>query len=345
MPLVRQQLASLILGLIFSCGVLAADPVTINPAHPDRYTVVRGDTLWDIASRFLRDPWRWPDVWHVNPQIENPHLIFPGDIITLTWVDGQPRLSLQRGSVVKLSPRIRSTPLDRAIPAIPVDAIRQFLTRPYVVDKEALESAPYVVYFADEHIMGSSNIRAYVRGIESRDNLQYDVVRPGKAYRDADTDEILGYEALFVGNATLQRVGDPATVLLTNMALETVIGDRLFPVIKDVPLETFHPRAPERQVRGSIISVLNGVTQIGQYHVVVLDRGSEDGLTPGNVLAVMHKGREIRDLVTPNSADTVKLPDEKAGSLMVFRSFPRVSFALIMQTTRPLNIGDRVVNP
>ncbi|MEW7980303.1 MAG: peptidoglycan-binding protein LysM [Candidatus Sedimenticola endophacoides] len=345
MPSARHQLISLLLGLTLTWGATAADTVAVNPAHPDRYTVVRGDTLWDIAGRFLREPWRWPEVWHVNPQIRNPHLIYPGDIITMTWVNGQPRLSLQPGSTVKLTPEVRSTPLDGAIPAIPVDAVRQFLSRPFVVDQQSLDQAPYVVHFADGHILGSTNIKAYIRAIETKEHLQYHVVRPGKPYRDGESGELLGYEALFVGNAELQRIGDPATVLLTGMQLETVIGDRLFPADEDVPLETFYPKAPDQQIEGRIISVLNGVSQIGQFNVVVLDRGDSDGLAVGDVMNILHKGREVRDVVTPRSDDTVTLPDEPAGTLLVFRTFPRVSFALIMQATRPLNVGDRVINP
>lgn len=345
MPSSRHMLASLLLGLLLSFSALAADPVAVNPSHPDRYVVVRGDTLWDISAKFLRDPWRWPDVWYVNPQIANPHLIYPGDVISLTYVDGQPRLSLQRGSTVKLSPSVRSNALGSAIPAIPVDAIHQFLTRPYVVDQAALDNAPYVVYFADEHLVGSNAVKAYVRTIGNSDNGRFDLVRPGDAYKDAETGEILGYEALFVGNADLQRTGDPATVVLNDMELETIIGDRLFPVTEDVPLETFYPKAPDQQVRGSIIAVLNGVTQIGQYNVVVLDRGEADGLAPGDVMAIDQKGATVKDKVTEERGDTVTLPDEPAGTLMVFRTFPRVSFALVMRAQRAIHVLDRVHNP
>ncbi len=345
MPSSRHKFASLILGLFIAFGAWAADPVAVNPAHPDRYVVVRGDTLWDISARFLRDPWRWPDVWYVNPQISNPHLIYPGDVITLTYVNGQPRLSLQRGSTVKLSPRVRSDALGSAIPVIPLDAIHQFLSRPYVVDQETLDNAPYVVHFADEHLIGSNDVKAYVRTIENSDNRRFDVVRPGDPYRDAETGEILGYEALFVGNADLQRTGDPATVLLNDMELETIIGDRLIPVTEDVALDTFHPKAPDQPVAGSIIAVLNGVTQIGQYNVVVLDRGDADGLAPGDVLAIDQKGETVRDTVTEERGDTVTLPDEPAGTLMVFRTFPRVSFALVMRAQRAIHVLDRVHNP
>jgi hypothetical protein len=341
----QNKLACLILGLLISWGVLAASPVVVNPDHPSSYTVVKGDTLWDIAGRFLRDPWRWPDVWHVNPQIQNPHLIYPGDIITMTYVNGQPRLGLQRGSVVKLSPKVRSSLIDDAIPAIPIDAIHPFLTRPYVTGEGELDSAPYLVAFDDEHVVGSSNIKAYVRAIDNSDNRAFDIVRPGKAYKDADSGEILGYEALFIGNSELLRTGDPATVLLTRMELEAKEGDRLLPVKEDTPLNSFFPAPPSRPVKGSIIDVLGGVSQIGQYQIVVLDRGSEDGLEPGAVLTVDQRGRTIPDKVSEDPTDTLTLPDEPAGTLMVFRTFSRVSFGLIMDATRAIHVLDRVHNP
>lgn len=339
------KLACLVFGLLISWGALAADPVTVNPDHPDRYVVVKGDTLWDISARFLRDPWRWPDVWYVNPQIANPHLIYPGDIITMTYVNGQPQLSLARGSTVKLSPRIRSTPLDGAIPAIPLDAIHQFLSRPYVLEEGQLENTPYVVAFADEHILGSNDLKAYVRAIDNSDNKIFDVVRPGEAYKDAETGEILGYEALYISSSELLRPGDPATLLLSNMELETVKGDRLLPVTEDTPLNAFYPAAPSEQVAGSIIAVLNGVSQIGQYNVVVLDRGMRDGLEPGSVLTIDHRGETIRDIVSSDPSAEVTLPDEQAGTLMVFRTFERVSFALVMEASRAIHVLDRVHNP
>ncbi|MES9873415.1 MAG: LysM peptidoglycan-binding domain-containing protein [Candidatus Sedimenticola sp. PURPLELP] len=340
-----KKLASLILGLLLSMGALAADPVAVNPAHPDRHVVVPGDTLWDISAKFLRDPWQWPNVWYVNPQIENPHLIYPGDIITLIYVNGQPVLSLQRGSVVKLSPRVRASSLDDAIPTIPLDAINQFLTRPFVVDKDEMERAPYIVYFGDEHLMGGKDLRGYVRTIETTDNKRFDIVRPGDAYTDADTGEVLGYEALFIGNADLHKTGDPATVGFSNSELEILKGDRLIPITNEVQLENFHPKAPDTEIKGSIISVLNGVSQIGQYNVVVLDRGATDGLAAGDVLTVDHRGDTVRDVITEDSADTVTLPDEPAGTLLVFRTFPRVSFGLVMDATRAIHVKDRVRNP
>ncbi|HHH38187.1 MAG TPA: LysM domain-containing protein [Sedimenticola sp.] len=343
------RLIGLLLGLLLSFNLTAAEEVVLNPAHPDRYEVVRGDTLWDIAGRFLRDPWRWPDVWQANPQIANPHLIYPGDIIELSYVDGRPRLTLKRGATVKLTPETRIEALRQPIPAIPVDAIYPFLTRSYVIppdwSRKHLAVAPYVVSFGEEHLLGSSGMKAYVVAIESDAVRDFDLVRPGRPYRDADTGEILGFEARYVSQGELLRTGNPATLRLYNMQISASLGDRVIPVPDDRLLTTFHPRAPSREINGSIISVLNGVTQIGQYNVVVVDRGAEDGLQAGDVLTINHRGAVIRNLVLGGQRERVKLPDEPAGKLMLFRTFPRVSFGLVMFATRSIHLKDRVVNP
>jgi len=334
--------------ILLLCCALAAPMAMaselLRADHPDRYTVVRGDTLWDISGRFLRSPWLWPEIWHVNPQIANPHLIYPGDVLELVYIDGRPRLQLRRGTV-KLSPTVRSTPWDGAIPTIPVDAIAPFLTRPYVIGKDELESAPYVVDFADEHILGGAGQRAYVRSIDSDAHLKFEIVRPGGPYKDGETGEILGYEARYIGSAKLQRTGDPATIFLNATELESVIGDRLLAAGEDRATANFTPHAPPMPVEGTIISVFNGVSQIGTHNVVVIDRGEADGLKPGTVLRIDQRGETIRDVVSTNLRETVRLPDEQAGLLMVFRTFDRVSFGLVMHATRAMHIDDKVRNP
>jgi len=345
MPYINQKILGIILGLLISCGTLAAGPVVLNPSHPDRYTVVKGDTLWDISAKFLRDPWLWPDVWYVNPQIANPHLIYPGDEIVLTYKDGRPLLSLHRGGGMgKLSPKVRSTPLGQAIPTIPIDAIAQFLTHPYVMEEGELDKAPYVLHFLDDHIVGGAGIAFYARAIESSQPTRYSLVRPGKPYIDPDSHEILGYEADYVGAADLLRPGDPAKLLINSSEIEAAIGDRLIPAAADEPLVNFQPRSPKQEVEGRIISVLNGVSQIGQYNVVVLNKGARDGLEPGHVLAILQGGHEIRDTVQGHGA-MVRLPLEQAGHLMVFRTFQKVSFALVMDATKPLHVLDWVRPP
>lgn len=333
-----------VIAMLCLSGIGQAAEDMLNPSHPSHYVVKKGDTLWDIAAMFLRDPWRWPDIWYVNPQIENPHLIYPGDELELVYINGKPQLRLNRG-VVKLSPKIRVTPWDGAIPTVPADAIAPFLTRPYVVGEDELDKAPYVVAFADEHIIGGAGLRAYVRAIEQADQQRFDLIRPGDAYKDAESGEILGYEALYVGDAQLTRVGDPATVLIDSVEREVLVGDRLLPVTEDKAMLDFHPKVPDEMVNGAIIDVLDGVSQIGQYNVVVLDRGAADGLSPGSVLQVDQRGATVRDLVTEDRRDSVTLPDEEAGLVMVFRTFDRISFALVMHATRAIHVLDKVHNP
>ncbi|MEW8138898.1 MAG: LysM peptidoglycan-binding domain-containing protein [Candidatus Thiodiazotropha endolucinida] len=342
MSYLNNKLIGVISGLLLSFSVLAAEHVALNPSHPERYTVVKGDTLWDISSMFLRDPWLWPEVWYVNPQIENPHLIYPGDEIVLTYRDGRPVLQLSRKN--SLSPRIRATPLDQAIPTIPIDAIAPFLTRPYVVDENELEKAPYIVHFLDDHIVGGAGISYYARSIMEERPIQYAVVRPEKPYKDPDTGEVLGYEALYVGTSELKRTGDPAKLLLTSSDMEAIIGDRLIKEQEDEPLIDFQPRVPENPIEGRIISVLNGVTQIGQYNVVVLNKGANVGLEAGHVLRILQGGEAIRDIVK-GRGEKVTLPLEEAGHLMVFRTFEKVSFALVMDATKPLHVLDWVRTP
>ena len=333
--------------LLLCCALampLALADELLRAGHPDRYTVVRGDTLWDIAGRFLRSPWRWPEIWHVNPQIANPHLIYPGDVLELVYIDGRPQLRLRRGTV-KLSPSVRSTPWDGAIPTIPVDAIGPFLTRHSVLSQGELDNAPYIVDFADEHILGGAGQKAYVRSIEDGNHVKYEIVRPGIAYKDGDTGEILGYEAEYIGSSELQRTGDPATIFINSTEREAVIGDRVVKAGEDKATANFMPHAPGMPTEGNIISVVGGVNQIGQYNVVVIDRGLADGIDAGTVLRIDQRGETIRDVVTPDSRDTVKLPDEEAGLMMVFRTFDRVSFGLIMHATRVMHVGDKVRNP
>lgn len=324
---------------------VAADEIELNPTHPESYIVVKGDTLWDIAGRFLKNPWQWPEIWHDNPQINNPHWIYPGDILTLSYVDGKPRLQVGRPSEVRLSPQIRVSPLAEAIPTIPMNAIRQFLTYPKVVNAGELESAPYVVGFAGEHIVGGAGDRVYVRSIDDAKTGGFMVFRPGQPYKDAETGDIIGYEALYVASAELQNIGDPATLLLTQTSRETVIGDRVLPTAMGKIQMFYVPHAPAKPIMGHIISVIDGVTQIGQYQVVVIDRGTADGIEAGHVLDIYQSGRKERDIVGRKAGEMVTLPPEKAGLLMVFRPFERVSFALIMKATRAVHLLDAVQTP
>ena len=338
-----------LLGMVFAAllaSSLIAGDVVLNPEHPDRYVVVKGDTLWDISTMFLRDPWLWPEIWYVNPQVENPHLIYPGDILTLVYVDGKPQLQMTRGyPTVNMSPRVREESLDKAIPTIPLDAIHQFLTRAIVVGEGELETAPYVVQSAGEHVVTGVGDRISARGIEDENHPVYDIFEAGGPYIDPDTEEVLGYKALFVGRGPVEQYGDPTTVYLAETTREIRVGDRLRPADSATAITNFQPHAPADNIEGRIISVIDGVTQIGQFNVVAINLGTREGMDPGTIFRVYQDGAVVKDTVSGKRKDTVKLPDEEAGLVMVFRSFEKVSFGLVMKATRAIHINDHVRTP
>lgn len=342
------------LALASAAAMAATPPLSDQP--PERYTVVRGDTLWGVAERFLRDPWRWPEIWKGNPGIQNPHLIYPGDIIVLRYVGGNPELHLERGhgvgTTVRLSPEIRSSAMLHAIPTIPVDSIRQFLTQPRVVSREEMEKAPYVLTGADEHVIMGAGDKLYARGIAQPDIQRYMLYRLGAAYRDAPAgivstadEDILGYEAQYVGDAGLVRSGDPATLTILRSKSEVRRGDRLLPTDEQELEQTFQPHAPSADTEGRIIAIANGVARIGQGQIVVLNLGNQQGIEVGHVLAVYQAGDNISDPISKKRGDRVTLPDEQTGIVMVFRTYERVSYALVMKAKGPMHLYDMVKAP
>lgn len=345
-------------GLVALClialapATLRSEPVSVRPSHPEYYVVQKGDTLWDISALFLTDPWLWPEIWEINPSIANPHLIYPGDTISLIYRDGKPVLRVARDSepspqVERLHPSIRSSALrEEPISSIPMDAIGPFLNRLRVVTREELDAAPYIVSLGKEHLLGGPGFKVYARRIAAQEiGTGYVVYRPGKAYRNPhDPQDILGYEALHVADATLEQTGDPATLLLTQGSREVLGGDRLLPAAMDEINHRLIPRVPATKLFGEIISVVDGVTQIGQHQIVVLSIGTRDGVESGHVLAVYQRGQKVRDAYGKRH-DEVMLPDERAGALLVFRPFDRVSYALVMSAVRAMHVGDIVKNP
>lgn len=332
-----------------------ADIVRLAPDAPDRHVVVKGDTLWDISARFLTDPWLWPEIWHINPAIENPHLIYPGDVIYLEFVEGRPVLRLERPGdrsvtalrTVRLSPTARMTQLDTAVPTIPYDAIGQFLKYPRIVTREELDRSAYVVASSEGRLVSGTGNKIYARGLEDNGATRYALVRRGEVYRNPlNQRDILGYEAIHVGYATVTQDGDPASLLITQADREVLIGDRLLPVEDDAISQHFLPRAPEADIDGHIISVLDGISRIGQYQVIALDKGADDGLEIGHVLSVWQSGAVVRDNIGPRSMGrNVKLPDERAGTIMLIRLFDRVSYALVMEASRDLKLLDKIKRP
>lgn len=324
-----------------------ASPLRLD--HPDRHVVVKGDTLWDISETFLRSPWLWPEIWHVNPQIANPHLIYPGDVISLVYIDGQPRLILERGDgsrTVKLSPEKRIEPLDTVIPAIPLDAISPFLKRSRVEDRKTLDEAAYVISGHEGRIVSGAGDMLYGRdGDVGMLDLysSYGVYRPGDMYTDPDTGEELGVEALEVGlGKIVGKERDISTMKLSSSDEEIRLKDRMLPTEETKVIPTFFPSAPEGEVNGKIISVLGGVSQVGQYDVVAINRGEREGIEVGNVMAIYHNNGTVVDRV---KNELVQLPSERAGILMVFRVFEKMSYGLVLKAQRPLAVMDELRNP
>ena len=310
--------------------------------HPERYTVVKGDTLWDISARFLNNPWYWPEIWHVNPQVANPHLIYPGDELALVYIDGKPRVTkVSSDRVVKLSPKVRSEPIDTPIPAIPLDAISSFLTDTRIVDVEALNGAPYVLEGEDGRIITGAGDRIYARGEKPADNVG--VFRRSKEFRDPETGEFLGLEARSIARGeVIAENKDVLTLRLKQSNEEVRIGDRLLVGEERRITTSFVPSSPDSDIEAQMISVDGGVSQIGQFDVVAINRGEREGLKPGNVMAVLKSGNLVRDPVTN---ETIELPSERAGLMMVFQTYEKMSYGLILQATRPLSVGDKVTTP
>ncbi|HET8790035.1 MAG TPA: LysM domain-containing protein [Modicisalibacter sp.] len=345
----NHAMGRLCLLLFMACAVLLTLPAMAQPSGlrddaPSRYTVAEGDTLWGIAGRFLSAPWQWPEVWRVNSQISNPHLIYPGDSIYLYYHNGQPRLGLKRGQgdVVHLSPQVRRVPHREAIPPLPLDTVQNFLDANRIVEPGAIEAVPYVVAGDDRRIISGAGDRIYVRG-ELPPGERFGLYRSGQRYEDPKTGEFLGLELVTLGEARFVRQeGDIALLEIVSSRQEVRASDLVLP-LESLPVTTaFSPRAPAGDLEGRILSVPGGVRFIGRLDVVALNLGRRDGLEPGHVLAVEQLGEQVVD---PLTDELLRLPGEDAGLLMVFRVYDRVSYALVMHATRSLTVDDRVHAP
>jgi LysM repeat protein len=330
--------ASLVLG---SLTAFSQNSPRLAEDAPDKYVVQVGDTLWDISATFLKDPWYWPEIWYVNPQVENPHLIYPGDVLALTYVDGAPRVTNMLGSSHRLSPEARVTPLSEAITSVSHEVIAAFLSRGVVVEKSEVDSLPYLVAMRGEHLIAAAGNTVYVRGGTAEVGARYNIVHIGDKLIDPDDNRLVGYQGIEVGSGTLRRTGDPASLAITESKREARQGDRLIPTSVEIPLN-FFPKAPSSNIEGQLIAVVGGLTQIGQYHVVVINRGTTDGLAIGDVLTVWQRGIVVKDRV---EGGNVRLPDEQAGTIMVFKAYDRIAYGLVMEATEALHVHDYVRNP
>ncbi|MDP2811871.1 MAG: LysM peptidoglycan-binding domain-containing protein [Rhodocyclaceae bacterium] len=337
----------IIISALFLCfsSAWAAEgtgPLELAPDAPDRHIVVPGDTLWGIASKFLRDPYRWSELWRLNPdQIKNPHRIYPGQVVILDRSGSDPKLKL--GRLVKAEPRIYLDDEKREIPAIPQQAIEPFLSQPLVIDAGGLDNAPRVVATVESRVYIGAGETFYVKDVKQQARA-WQIYRPGDALKDPDNDEVLGHEAIYIGSAHLVAEGQPATFLAVTTKQEIGQGDRLVPASRP-DVTSYVPHRPDKVIRGRVISIYGGVGEGSRYSIVSLSRGKKDGLEVGHVLALYRDGAEVTNRFEADKPETYKLPNERYGLVFVFRVFERVSYALVMDTNRPLSPGDVVRTP
>lgn len=342
-------------------AALAATPIMaqqraeagLQDNAPDRYVVVPGDTLWSISAKFLKDPWRWPQMWKLNQEeIKNPHLIYPGDVIVLDRSGQKPELRMEMGDTVRLSPRVRAEDTSRqAVPSIPPRVIEPFLSRSLVIEPDGLDKAPRIIAAqADRVFLGSGDV-AYVSGIiDAKPDSLWQIYRPGKPLVDLDSGKTLGYEAIFLGSSRVTKAGNPATIKIFAAQREIGKGDRLV-AAAPLALVSYAPHAPAGPVQGRIIATRDSLGETGPQNVVTLNRGKRDGLELGHVLAVLRLGRTNVEASTSSGwyrndkVEATKLPDERYGLVFVFRVFDQVSYALVMSASRPVQIGDVVTTP
>lgn len=331
----------------------------LSPTAPDSYTVKRGDTLWGISKLFLKSPWRWPELWGMNlQQIRNPHLIFPGQVLYLDKSNGRARLRLGTpvgGGTVKLSPRVREGSLDDAIATVPLHLIEPFFNEAVIFDdSDSLVKAPRIVATQDGRVMVSRGETAYIRG-DTAGRREFRLFREPKPLRDPTTKEVLGYEGIYVGSADLVKEGAegtgadgkalivPATINVSSVRQEAMVGDRLSPV-PPREFDSVVPHAPHENLSGQVVAMYGEALTGGQNQVVSLNKGKRDGLERGHVLALWRDGEVLRDVTEPGKP-TIKLPDERHGLLYVFRVFDKMSYALILSAETPVKAADRFTQP
>ncbi len=370
-----RKILVLLTGMLVTVAVYAAG-AQLRANHPDSYTVRRGDTLWDISARFLSKPWLWPEIWQANPQVRNPHLIYPGDVLNLSFIHG-PQLTLQ--------PRVHAE--GEAVPAIPLSELKMFLKDLRVVDANAVRTAPYVVGLEENRLRGTVGQNIYVRGLQGEPGQRWAIVRPSHIFRGFDQNDPeqadlvshnldsnaamvhapwrensrndghygrgddLGVEVSVIGTAETLRMGDPATLLLLDATKEIRSGDRIMPV-DNTPYDAYYYPHPPKSVPhdARVIGFVDAMDAVGSRQVVALSIGSRDGVDNGQTYAIFQHGETIHDDVASNSWDRsvgerVKLPDEYVGHVMVFRTFDRVSYGLVMDSLRPVHIGNRLRMP
>jgi hypothetical protein len=379
-----KTIISLIFLLTPLSGALAAAQPALKDNAPDRYIVVEGDTLWSIAGRFLQNPWQWPEIWKMNQeQIRNPNRIYPGDVIVLDRSAQEARLRVLQLETVRRQPEVRAAPLAaKPVPTISPSIIEPFLAKPLIVGPTELDSAPRITATQENRVTMGAGAVAYASGLSKEKGQLWQVFRRGDALIDPDTRETLGYEAVYLGEARVEKFAEESTIHITKSAQEIYVGDRLLAAAREIPNFGYVPRAPQKPVRARIVSAYGGLSETGPLSIVTLSKGSQDGLEVGHVLAIHRsqssaryelrtsplygrQGLSGRDTPRPYYGDDIttrdaplyqraapvtdeqiaKLPDERYGLVMVFRTFDRAAFALVMQASRQVSVNDLLTNP
>jgi LysM domain len=385
-----KKLPAICAGLLLTLSVFAAT-VELNEHHPDTYTVQKGDTLWSISAKFLRRPWQWPEVWQANPQIHNPHLIYPGDVISLSYINGRATLGVA-GEGGFSGPHIRATTVDDSIKPVPLSDIEDFLRKPRIIGEDEFKHAPHVVAIEDHHINGTPGQLVYVRGLDAAAGQQFALVRPlgryyevtskdggpTQVYRESLEDRygrpsmtwkdgpwnftlhgdvhFLGYEMIQYGTVQVTKAGNPASVLVTGADYEVRAGDYVLP-LDAKPYDFQYEPHPPKQVPAAIrvIAFTDALNAVGRLQVVAISNGASEGVENGQVYSIFSAGDEVTDYTDypessikafrhPNDAK-VQLPEEYVGHVMIFRTFDRVSYGLIMDGIRPVHLGDHLYEP
>ncbi len=351
----RLSLALLAMTLILP-GIASAqdEALVLKSRYPKTYTVKEGDTLWSIAALYLRDAWRWPELWNLEGQDDTSRMISPGDVITLKTDNGQPRLDItaaqarsEKQVTVKLSPTIREQDVAPAIPSVATEQIQQFLTRSTVISERELENSAYILSSADNRLMLGTGDQIYVKGLTPGGSARYLIYRQGKTYYDVDEkggDE-LGYEGIFIGEAVIDKFGDPSTLVITKTTREAQYGDRILPANPEEFDLNLVPRAPQTNIQGNIISLFDSVSRIGQYQVAVLNVGVHEGVEEGHLLSIKRGGREVDDQFSSSFFSGTTLPSSDAGAVMVFRAYDHVSYALVVKALTDIRLADAVSTP
>jgi hypothetical protein len=340
--------------LLLCCAAMnvAAQDVQLQEGYPERHVVVKGDTLWDISAKFLKDPWLWPKVWKMNrDQIKNPHLIYPGDVVVLDLSGGDPQLRLLRETVT-LEPGIREEYLEKeAVATIAPNVIEPFLSKPLIIENDELDSKTAIIGAQECRVILAPGVRVYIDEVTEDQGRFWNVYRAGKTFIDPKTKEKLGTEAIYLGNANITRYGAPATAEISRANQEIFKGDKLI-AAPDELSKSFVPRAPDAAIEGQILSLYGSVNEGGRNSIVTINRGTNDSVESGHVLAIYREGGMVKNPKydkdkkdESSEPPQLKLPNERVGLMMVFRTFDRISYGLVMQASEPINALDIVQTP